>query len=91
MSFAEGDPVPAWYQASQKLGCGNESDGEKTLVCMRSKTTSEISEAVGPVSGGKGGLNFGAFMPRPDGKVVFSDYAGRYASGTFIRRVSISF
>jgi cholinesterase len=71
--------VQAWYNGSQKLGCGDSSTAEKTFDCMQSKTAEEITASI---SGG-------SFIPVADGKIVFSDYAARTAAGNFIQKPTL--
>jgi hypothetical protein len=82
---ASGNPSKPWYDASQKLGCGGAADGEKTLQCMRNKTTEQVLNAIKP-PGGVPALGASGFSPSPDGKIVFSDYAARRAAGKFVKK-----
>jgi carboxylesterase type B len=70
-----------WFSASKALNCGGEEAGEKTVECMRTKDIKSILAAIKAIGGG----GMGAFGPRADGKVVFSDYAARRAAGNFIK------
>jgi cholinesterase len=89
MSFGAINNVGAWYKASQKLGCGGQEAGEKTLACLRGKSTAEIQEATAPPPSASS-LNFGEFLPKPDGKTVFTpaEYTEKLAKGDFIKKVS---
>jgi cholinesterase len=88
MGFGSSNNVPAWYKASESLGCGGRDAGEKTLACLRGKTAQEVLNGTRVVTNG-GGLNFGSFLPKPDGKTVFTadQYKERLAKGDFIRKV----
>ncbi|KAF2674097.1 alpha/beta-hydrolase [Microthyrium microscopicum] len=89
MSFSGfGNVSEAWYKASEKLGCGTAADGEKTLDCMRTKSTDDIISVVKPPpsNSSTSALNFGVFLPRVDGKTVFDDYAARTAAGNYIKK-----
>jgi cholinesterase len=73
----------AWFSVSQKLGCGGQEAGEKTVDCMRSKGTMEIVNSMGasanPLAGG--------FGPVPDGQSYFSDAQVRAKAGNFAKIV----
>jgi cholinesterase len=72
----------SWFAASKALNCGGEEAGSKTVECMRTKPFEAILAAIKTI----GAANpMGAFGPKADGKVVFSDYAVRRAAGNFIK------
>ncbi|KAF2663881.1 alpha/beta-hydrolase [Microthyrium microscopicum] len=78
----------SWYRLTNRLGCGKEKDGAKTVECMRSLPAATISKQViewSAASTNVLGLLTG-FGPRPDGKIVFDDYAKRQQEGNFIKR-----
>jgi cholinesterase len=70
-----------WYTVSKALGCGDESAGEKTLACMRTKDTQTILNAFKNDKG----VSSVQFRPTSDERVVFSDYARRRTEGKFIK------
>jgi carboxylesterase type B len=79
------DNTQAWFNASQKLGCGGSSVGvEQSLACVRTKSTSDILTAIAVANPLQAVL--GNFGPTSDNKVVFSDYNNRASSGQFIKR-----
>jgi cholinesterase len=77
----------AFYRVSERLGCGGANATEASLVCMRSKTSQQILDAMKPVGGMPviGGRDFWSVV---DDKTVFDDYTQRRASGRFSRKVS---
>lgn len=87
MSGNAGNSGPAsnksteWFRVSKALGCGDESAGEKTLTCMKTKDTQSILNAFK----NEKGLSTVQFRPSADEKVVFSDYSKRRTEGKFIK------
>lgn len=79
----------AWYEASEKIGCGGAAAGNQTVECMRKKTTQEILDSIRP-EGAVLALGSSGFTPVADGKIVFSDYEDRRSRGQFIKAVSRS-
>ncbi|KAF2667130.1 alpha/beta-hydrolase [Microthyrium microscopicum] len=77
-------PNKAWYDVSQKIGCGGLEAGEKTVACMRGKSAVDIEKIIGSMSAGMG-LGASPFGPVSDGKTVFADVADRGAKGNFIK------
>jgi cholinesterase len=75
------EPGSAWYDLTNKLGCGGRTAGAKTVECLQEKSLQAIQTAAGMGSG---------FNPVPDNITVFSDeeYKIRSKSGNFIKRVS---
>jgi cholinesterase len=93
MSFGDSSSSnEAWYKASKALGCGGKDAGEKTLRCLRGKSTQEILDATKPVLGGNT-INLGGFLPKPDGNTVFTtaEYKEKLAAGDFIKKVIAPF
>lgn len=81
----------AWYNLTEKIGCGGRRDGHKTVECMRQlphrvilKSLSTLTTSTNPLA------LLTQFGPVPDGKVIFTDYQKRAAEGNFIKRVSAS-
>lgn len=88
MKATSGDSSQAWFKASATLGCGAAEAGAKTVDCLRTKTGAEILSAVSATAASSSsgrGLNFGGFIPKPDGVTVFNDYPIRLARGEFIK------
>ncbi|KAF2672425.1 alpha/beta-hydrolase [Microthyrium microscopicum] len=76
-----------WFQASQKLGCGGEEAGEKTMPCMRTKKWEDILDSI-ERRGVTPNLGAGGFGPSYDGISVMPDYNKRRAEGNFAHLVS---
>jgi cholinesterase len=89
MTSTGAESSEAWFKISANLGCGTAEAGAKSVDCLRGKSGAEILSAVSAtastVSSPAGGLNFGGFIPKPDGVIVFSDYPDRLAKGNFIK------
>jgi hypothetical protein len=45
-SLASAGTYTAWYDASEKLGCGGKDAGARTVKCMRTKSMREILSVV---------------------------------------------
>jgi carboxylesterase type B len=74
LPYSAADVAVGWYNVSISLGCGNSSaDPTTQLSCMRSKSYTDILNAV-PTSTGTAGI-LGYFVPAVDDKVVFSNYS----------------
>lgn len=79
--------LKAWYEASEKIGCGGAAAGNQTVECMRKKTTDEILNSTRP-EGTVLALSSSSFTPTADGDIVFPDYDDRRKRGHFIQAVS---
>ena len=77
-SPAPANNTAAWYSITQKLGCGEASDGfERTIACMRLKSMEDVLAASASV------LPMG---PTADGKLVLSDYTDASYNGKFAKK-----
>ncbi|QSZ30725.1 hypothetical protein DSL72_000283 [Monilinia vaccinii-corymbosi] len=73
----------AWWNVTEALGCGGASSRNAT-ACMRTKSTTEIINAISATSGSGGVL--GSFGPTVDETVVFSNYTERSLAGHFTKK-----
>jgi cholinesterase len=78
-------PNQLWYSITSKVGCGGAELGEKTVFCMKQKSSKEIMSAMVATVSSPGITPFG---PSADGKTVFADTADRGAKGDFAKIVS---
>jgi hypothetical protein len=76
-----------WYNVSKNIGCGGEEAGEKTLECMRGKTTEELLVGWFRPGDYNKPQPFGVY---PDNRTAWSDYFARGRKGNFIKRVRYS-
>jgi len=68
-----------WFTVSSALGCGNASSvASEVLSCMRTKSSTDILNAI-PTASGTAGI-LGMFVPTVDDTVVFANYTGRKAA-----------
>jgi carboxylesterase type B len=74
-----------WYTLSNTLGCGSSGN---VLPCVRSKSFTQILQALAQVPGGPGVLPVAPFHPTVDNKIVFGNYEQLSAEGKFARIVS---
>ena len=81
--YSKNESATSWYNVTSTLGCGDAtSNPDSLLACMRTKDTTEISDAI-PLS--NSGYGAAAFWPTADEMIVFSDYSARSAAGKFIK------
>ncbi|KAM0331461.1 hypothetical protein ACHAQA_003137 [Verticillium albo-atrum] len=68
-----------WYDLTERLGCGSDQHGARTLACMRQKHWEEIMGA---------GMDL-AFYATPDEKTWFGNILDRMKAGKFARMVGV--
>jgi cholinesterase len=76
----------AWFSVSQKMGCGGQDDGEKTVECMRTKGAMDIIKNMGA----NANPLFGGFGPMADGQSYFNDAQVRAKGGNFAKVVRVT-
>ncbi|KAH8695819.1 Alpha/Beta hydrolase protein [Phaeosphaeriaceae sp. PMI808] len=81
-AYPKEESAAAWYNVSSTLGCGDSSNSNLVLECMRRQTTQDIQKAI-PLETRVGGS--AVFWPTVDETVVFSDYSALAAAGKFIK------
>jgi cholinesterase len=77
----------AWFQMSQKLGCGGPEAGKSSLSCARGKPATELLSSLPPPTSGGFKALVPAFKPTVDEKTVFSDVYARAKAGNFAQKV----
>ncbi|UPK92526.1 hypothetical protein LCI18_003461 [Fusarium solani-melongenae] len=82
---AEGVPEKNWNTVVSAVGCGDTKD---VMACMREADWEDIKAAaatVRPTSSSSVLRSIPPFYPKPDGKLVFSDYVSLTKAGSFAK------
>lgn len=75
----------SWYTVAKNLLCGDEdSDQDRVLSCMKSKSWEAVQKAI-PSGAGLSDV-VGSFGPTVDDIIIFGDYPQRSVAGKFIKK-----
>jgi cholinesterase len=79
----------AWYEMTQKLGCGGQDKGDETVKCAQGKAWQQVQAAI-PGNKGQANVFQTGFGPIPDEKVLPNNYYARAKAGKLIMKVELS-
>jgi cholinesterase len=76
----------AWSIVSKAVGCGDASEGSKSVACMKKVPVEKIMANIGKVGAAGSISTLLSFWPVADNKTIFADILNREKRGGFMKR-----